>query len=248
MARRKVQRAEEPKPDLMRWLLTYADMITLLMVFFIILYSIATVNPTKFQEMQEAFSSVFNGGNFTIFDTRGAGGAGPLQGLTPGQRVESNKGGKNAGTGGQSFLRNQALSSLQNLVKAGKVKVIPTENGFAISLVADITFGSASAALKSDAMPVLQQIADFVGQIPNSVVIEGHTDTIPPDAVRWPGGNWQLAAERSVAVLQTLEDYGVPTERLSSASYGSTRPVQSNDTEEGRAFNRRVDIVVVEKQ
>ena len=58
-----------------RWLLTYADMITLLMVFFIILYSIATVNPTKFQEMQEAFSSVFNGGNFTIFDTRGAGGA-----------------------------------------------------------------------------------------------------------------------------------------------------------------------------
>jgi chemotaxis protein MotB len=66
--------------------------------------------------------------------------------------------------------------------------------------------------------------------------------------VRWPGGNWQLAAERSVAVLQTLEDYGVPTERLSSASYGSTRPVQSNDTEEGRAFNRRVDIVVVEKQ
>ncbi len=100
MARRKIQRAEEPKPDLMRWLLTYADMITLLMVFFIILYSIATVNPTKFQEMQAAFSSVFNGGNFTIFDTRGAGGAGVLQGLTPGQRVESNKGGKNAGTGG----------------------------------------------------------------------------------------------------------------------------------------------------
>ena len=248
MARRKMQRAEEPKPDLMRWLLTYADMITLLMIFFIILYSIATVNPIKFQEMQAAFSSVFNGGNFTIFDTRGAGGAGVLQGLTPGQRVESNRGGKNAGTGGQSMIRNQALSSLQNLVKAGKVKVIPTENGFAISLVADLTFGSASAALKADAMPVLQQVADFLGQISNSVVIEGHTDNIPPDAVRWPGGNWQLAAERSVAVLQTLEDYGVPTERLSSSSYGSTRPVQSNDTEEGRAFNRRVDIVIVEKQ
>jgi chemotaxis protein MotB len=248
MARRKIKRAEEPKADLMRWLLTYADMITLLMIFFIILYSISAVNPTKFKELQEAFGSVFTGGNFTIFDTRGAGGAGVLQGLTPGQQVQSNRGGKSAGTGGQSLLRNQALSSLQNLVKAGRVKVIPTENGFAISLVADLTFGSASAALKADAMPVLQQVADFVGRIPNSLVIEGHTDNIPPDPVRWPGGNWQLAAERSVAVLQTLEDYGVPTERLSSSSYGSTRPVQSNDTEEGRAFNRRVDIVIVEKQ
>ena len=247
MARRKVRRAEEPKPDLMRWLLTYADMITLLMVFFIILYSLSTVSPAKFQELQEAFSSVFNGGNFTIFDTRGGGGAGLLTGLTPGQKVQSNRGGKNAGTGGQSILRNQALSSLQNLVKAGKVKVIPTENGFAISLVSDLYFASASAALNPDAMPVLQQVSDFLGQISNSVVIEGHTDNIPPDAVRWPGGNWQLAAERSVAVVQTLEDYGVPSERLSASSYGDTRPVQANTTEEGRSFNRRVDIVIVEK-
>ena len=96
-------------------------------------------------------------------------------------------------------------------------------------------------------MPVLQQVSDFLGQIPNSVVIEGHTDNIAADAVRWPGGNWQLAAERSVAVLQTLEDYGVPSERLSASSYGDTRPVQSNNTEEGRALNRRVDIVIVEK-
>jgi chemotaxis protein MotB len=222
-------------------------MITLLMVFFIILYSLSTVSPAKFQELQEAFSSVFNGGNFTIFDTRGGGGAGLLTGLTPGQKVQSNRGGKNAGTGGQSILRNQALSSLQNLVKAGKVKVIPTENGFAISLVSDLYFASASAALNPDAMPVLQQVSDFLGQISNSVVIEGHTDNIPPDAVRWPGGNWQLAAERSVAVVQTLEDYGVPSERLSASSYGDTRPVQANTTEEGRSFNRRVDIVIVEK-
>ena len=66
----------------MRWLLTYADMITLLMVFFIILYSLSAVNPQRVQEMQEAFSSVFNGGNFTIFDTRGGGGAGLLSAPT----------------------------------------------------------------------------------------------------------------------------------------------------------------------
>ena len=231
----------------MRWLLTYADMITLLMIFFIILVSISTVSPAKFQQMEEAFASVFTGGNFTIFDTRAAGGAGPLEGLTPGQRVQSNRGGRNAGTGGQSLLRNQALSSLQNLVKAGKVKVIPTENGFAISLVTDLFFDSASAALKPDAMPALQEVSDFVAQIPNSIVIEGHTDNVAPDPVHWPGGNWQLAAERSVAVLQTLEDYGVPSERLSASSFGETRPVQSNDTPEGRSYNRRVDIVIVQR-
>jgi chemotaxis protein MotB len=248
MARRKPKLAEEPKADLGRWLLTYADMITLLMLFFIILYSLSSVNQAKFTEMQTAFQSVFNGGNFTIFDTRTAGGAGVLQGLSPGQRVQSKQSGRNSGTGGTSAIRDQATSTLQNLIKSGKVTLIPTENGFAISLVSDLYFDTGSATLQPGAMPVLQEVADFLGQIPNSIVVEGHTDNIPPDLRRWPGGNWQLSSDRAVAVLQTLEDYGMPEERLSAASYGSTRPVQSNDTAEGRAFNRRVDIVVVEKQ
>jgi chemotaxis protein MotB len=247
MARKKTK-IEEPKPDLMRWLLTYADMITLLMVFFIILYAISNANPAKYNQLQEAFASVFPAGNFNIFDSQSAGGAGVLQGMTPGQRLQTKQGGKNAGAGGQTMLRSQATSSLQNLVKAGKVKLIPTENGFAISLVSDLYFGTASAALGPDAMPVLQEVSDFLTQVPNSVVVEGHTDNIPPDAKKWPGGNWELASQRALAVLQTLEDYGVPSERLSEASFGDTRPVQANDTAEGRAFNRRVDIVVVESQ
>jgi chemotaxis protein MotB len=244
---RKIQKTEEPKPDLMRWLLTYADMITLLMLFFIILYSLSSLNQAKFTEMSEAFNSVFNGGNFTIFDTRSAGGAGVLQGVSAGQKVQSKQTGRNEGRGGQTALRSQALSTLQTLVKAGKVTVIPTENGFAISLVSDLYFGTASAALGPEAMPVLQEVSEFLGQIPNSIVVEGHTDNIPPNVKQW-SSNWQLSSERSLAVLQTLEDYGVPSERLSSAAFGSTRPVQSNDTAEGRAYNRRVDIVVVEKQ
>ena len=206
MARKPRTVETKKKDNSERWLLTYADMITLLMVFFIILYSMSQVNPARFEEMQVAFASAFNGGPFSVFETRGAGGAGILTGLTPGQQVQSNKGGKNAGTGGQSVLRTKALSSLQNLIKSNKIKVIPTENGFAISIVADTFFGSASAVLNPDAMPVLQQVSDFLGQISNSVVIEGYTDTIPPDAVKWPGGNWQLSAERGIAVLQTLED------------------------------------------
>ena len=100
----------------MRWLLTYADMITLLMVFFIILYSMSQVNPAKFNELSQAFASAFNGGPFSIFESRAVGGAGILSGLTPGQKVQSNRGGKNAGTGGHSLLRTRAVSSLQNFI------------------------------------------------------------------------------------------------------------------------------------
>jgi chemotaxis protein MotB len=246
MARKK-HKIDEPEEKLERWMLTYLDMITLLMIFFIILYAQSSPSVTKFQQMAEAFNSVFNGANFTIFATHG-GGSGVLEGVSPGQKVRSSRGGPSQGTGGTSLLRTQATSSLQNLVKAGKVRVIPTENGFAISLVSDLYFPPASAALSPNAMPVLQEVADFLGRLPNSIVVEGYTDSIKPDSPRWPGGNWQLSAERSVAVLQTLEDYGIPSERLSEAGYGDTRPVQSNDTAEGRAYNRRVDIVVVEKQ
>jgi chemotaxis protein MotB len=107
-------------------------------------------------------------------------------------------------------------------------------------------FASASATLGSSAYPVLQEVSDFLARIPNSVVVEGHTDSIPPDQKLW-ASNWQLSSERAVTVLQTLEDYGIPTERLSESAFGSTRPIQSNDTAEGRSYNRRVDIIIVEQ-
>lgn len=244
---RKIKRVEEHKEDLMRWLLTYADMITLLMLFFIILYSMSSVSQKQFEALSQALSNVFNGGELTIFDTRQSGGAGVLEGVTAGQPVQSKASGRNTGTGGQSSLRNQAVSSLQNLIKSGRVKVIPTERGFAISLVSDYQFASGSADLNPDAMPVLQEVSDFLMKIPNSIVVEGHSDNLPVDPSKW-SSNWQLSAARAVAVVQTLQDYGIAPDRMSGAAYGDTRPVQSNDTPEGRAFNRRVDIVIVETQ
>jgi len=231
----------------MRWLLTYADMITLLMLFFIILYAMSSIDTAKYTQLAQALASVFNGGEFTIFDQNTTGGVGVLPGVTSGQKVESRGAGRKQGTGGQSTLQTQALSSLQNLVKSGRVRVIPTDRGFAISLMADLYFGSASAELGADAMPVLQEVSDFLAKIPNSVIVEGHTDNVPPDPKKW-ASNWQLSGERALSVLQSLEDYGVPSERLSESAYGDTRPIQSNDTPEGRSYNRRVDIVVVEQQ
>lgn len=222
-------------------------MITLLMLFFIILYAMSNIDTAKYEQLAQALASVFNGGEFTIFDQNTTGGAGVLSGVTSGQKVESRGAGKRAGTGGQSTLRTQALSSLQNLVKSGKVRVIPTDRGFAVSLTSDLYFASGSADLGADAMPVLQEVSDFLARIPNSVVVEGHTDNVPPDGKKW-ASNWQLSGERALSVLQALEDYGVASERLSASAFGDIRPVQSNDTPEGRSYNRRVDIVIVEQQ
>jgi chemotaxis protein MotB len=244
-ARESPKKAEKDRSE--RWLLTYADMITLLLLFFIILYSMSSVNPAKYQELAQAFASVFNGGPLQLFPNSSAGGAGVLNGVNPGQKVTSPRGGANQGTGGASTLRQQAVSSLQNLVKAGRVKIVPTENGFAISLVSDQFFAPASAVLSPDAMPALQEVSGFLGQISNSISIEGYTDNLPVDTRRWTS-NWQLASERALAVLYSLEDYGTPIERMSETSFGETRPVVPNDTPEGRAQNRRVDIVIVEKQ
>ncbi len=246
MARRK-RRVEWPHEDLMRWLLTYADLITLLMLFFIILYSMSSVNTEKFREVSEALQSIFSGGNFTIFSEQTTSGQGLMEGMRAGEQVKSGRGGKQQGTGGKSTLSLRATSSLQNLIKSGRVKLIPTENGLAISLISDYQFASGSATLSADALPVLQQVSDFLTRLDNAIVVEGYTDSTPVDSKDWES-NWQLSAARALTVLNTLEAYGVPTERLSVSAFGSTRPVRSNDTREGRAYNRRVDIVIVEKQ
>ncbi len=247
MARRR-KRQEWHHENLDRWLLTYADMITLLMLFFIIMYAMSNVDTEKYKQLSEALQSVFTGGNLTVFDQSSSPGSpGLLTGVTPGQPIEAKKPGNTQGTGGTSMLRSQATSTLQNLIKSGRVKIIPTEMGLAISLVSDFNFGAASAELAPDAFSVIQQVAAFLTQIPNNIVVEGHTDSAPVDTTKW-SSNWQLSAERALTVLQALAAYGMPENRLSMAAFGDTRPIRSNDTPEGRAYNRRVDIVLVEKQ
>jgi chemotaxis protein MotB len=246
MARKK-KRQEWHHENAERWLLTYADMITLLMLFFIVLYSMSSPNVEKVKEIAEAFESIFSGGNFTIFADQSSIGQGVLSGVKPGEQVKATRGGKSQGVGGKSALSLRATSALQNLIKSGRVKIIPTENGLAISLISDFQFGTGSADLTPEALPVLQQVADFLTQLENTVVVEGYTDNTPVDGTKWES-NWQLSSARALSVLTALEAYGMPEGRMSAAAYGSTRAVRSNDTPEGRAYNRRVDIVIIQKE
>jgi len=238
---------EEPKQDPMRWLLTYSDMITLLMLFFIILYSLSSPNAAQFQVVADNIQSAFEGGNLTIFvdNSKAMGGVGLLDGTRSGVQAARGKGGKSIGSGGKSFLMTQAGTTLQSLVKLGKLKVITTERGVVVSLFSDVLFQPGSAVLAQDDMTVLQQVAGLLTDLPNPVVVEGYTDSLPVTGSRW-SSNWQLSADRAVSVLETLEALGVPSNRLSAAGYGGTQPRVSEDTPEGRAYNRRVDILIVE--
>ena len=231
---------EEPKEDLMRWLLTYADMITLLLLFFIILYTISSMNISKYKEVSAAFASVFSGGNFGLLFDRSNVGTSDLSNITPQQPAQTTT------QANRSLLFTKAVSQLKLLIKQNKVRVVANEQGVVITLLSDLSFGSGSAQVRDDYIPVLQQIANFIRDLPNRVRIEGHTDNTPTDETKW-ASNWDLAAARAINILTVMEAYGVPADRMSAVSYGSTRPLMSNDTPEGRAYNRRVDVVIVQR-
>ncbi len=239
MARKKAKPYEEKKSDAaggMRWLLTYADMITLLMVFFIILYSMSSVNPTKFEELRRPLPAPSTAAPSASSRRAASAARASSRASLPGSRCRATGEAGTQAPAGSRCCAPRRSRRCRTSSSPGWSRSSPRRTDSPSPWSPTFISASASAALNPDAMPVLQQVADFLGQIPNSVVVEGHTDNISPDAVKWPGGNWQLSAERGVAVLQTLEDYGIPSERLSSSAYGSTRPVQSNDTAEGRSL------------
>ncbi len=123
--------------------------------------------------------------------------------------------------------------------------MIEDERGFVIQIGADAFFAPGSATFAGDAMPVLERISEFLKPLPNMVRIEGHTDNTPVPPGSAFATNWELSSQRAINVLKALADYGVDDGHLSAAAYADTRPLVSNDTPEGRAYNRRVDVTVL---
>lgn len=214
-------------------------MITLLLLFFILLYTISSLNVGKFKLISAAISSVFSGANFGLLLDRSDVGASVASYPVPRQPAQTSS------IQNQQLLYTRAVSELNQLIKQHLVRVVNNQSGVTISLPADTGFAPDSAKIESSYYPVLEQVAAFLGGIPNTIRIEGDTDNTPVGGGRYTS-NWELGSARAVNVLLTLRDYGVPQRQMSSISYGSTRPLVSNSTPEGRAYNRRVDIVIVE--
>jgi chemotaxis protein MotB len=240
--------AEAAHENQERWLLTYADLITLLMVFFVVMYSMSRADVSKFAKLQAALQRAFHvevlKGD-TPTSIGGEHGASPVRLTleeTPANPAFVALDNRLIST--VDDLR-QALSQLPGSESSAQVQIGPARDGVVISLSGNVLFDSGKAELKPRGMEMLNAVAGRLRLLPNEVRIEGHTDDIPISTRAYPT-NWELSAARATTVARYLsEPGGITAPRLVAAGYGQHRPVESNGTREGRARNRRVDIVVI---
>ncbi|MCS6950081.1 MAG: OmpA family protein [bacterium] len=209
-----------------RWLITYADMITLLVALFVMLYAMSAVNQEKFGALAQSMRREF-------------------------QTLPEHQGGKVIGSGHLVEPLEQQVSQLERFLQETglhtQVRVRQEERGIVISLLSDGTlFDLGSAELKPSARQVLDRVAQVLRQVPNPVLIEGHTDNLPIRTAQYPS-NWELSAARAARVLRYLvQRGGISPHRLTAVGYADTRPLVPNDTPANRAQNRRVDIAILQ--
>lgn len=215
-----------------RWLLTYADLITLLMAFFVILYALAVSDYKRISELQNAMRNAFH-------ITSGAGEA-PINGSP------------NVLVGGDSPM-DFALAEMQKQIEKqtrqdgdeGAVSTKMTERGLVVSLASSAFFDAGEAYLRPEAVRIMRKVAVTLKASRRNILIEGHTDNVPIRTRRYPS-NWELSTARATAVVRyMIEAQGLPANTLSAAGYGEHKPIAANDSPENRARNRRVDIVIL---
>ena len=237
------KKAKQPEKPSTAWLGTYGDMITLMLCFFVMLYNPSEVDVTQMatitQSLQMQETDTTSGGLSLS--------AGQLSDLGNNiNSLPSLEKGKSLG-----MAKKKAVSLFAPDVKSSKITITSDERGLIITLLSDNFFEEGSADLNiNDTRETLLRLADFFRSDElkgRRFRIEGHTDNTPvAENSKFPS-NWELSATRAVNVLHYLADYGVRENDFSVAGYSDTRPKFSNDTAEGRAYNRRVDIIILDE-
>ena len=222
-----------------RWLITYADMITLLMVFFIVMYSMANTDLKKFAQVAESMQIAFNVSGV------GAGKGGILDGkdeMETGPSIMDKLPARQ-----HDFVSVSAdLSAFASEAGLeGEISVNMTMEGIIISLSDALAFAPGSAELRPEAMETLHKVAAVLQTTENSVRIEGHTDNVSTNSPMYPT-NWELSATRAVSIVRyMIEHEGIHPSRLSAAGYAEFKPVAGNESRANRALNRRADVVII---
>jgi len=236
MAVKKKKRQDAGAPA---WMVSWSDMTTLLLVFFLSMLSFAEIEGKDFYLVLSSFQ-----GALGIF----SGGSSLSKGRLEEMGININS--LPSSTQGRSLSTSvkDALSMFKPEISSKKVRISEDERGLVITLSGDIFFDPGSAVLKTEVRDVIDKVGRVINSVPNLVRIEGHTSSTPIGLSKTKGyaTNWELAAARSVNVLRYLEEENkVDSKRLSAVSFGEHRPLGINDTPEGRAFNQRVDVVIL---
>jgi chemotaxis protein MotB len=235
------KRYQEDTENHERWLISYADFITLLFAFFVVMYAISVVNIGKYTMLSEALGDAFGGhGAANKSNTMVEMEALPLAAIIAHTRAEAAKRDRER----LDLLARKLNSSLAPLVNGGKVRVTQTERGVTVEINASVLFGEGAADLGGNARDTLAAVADLLKDDPHAIEVEGHTDNMPIGNPAFPS-NWELSAVRASTVVRLFATSGVAESRLAAVGRGANRPVASNDDPAGRARNRRVAITIL---
>jgi chemotaxis protein MotB len=236
-----------------RWLVSYADFITLLFAFFVVMFASSQTDKSKAKQISEAVEKALKEGHSVSIP--------PAVAKVLGGTVDD-KGQGNAqmhGPGGAqkaakeeqqevmelTFSLKTLSSQLEEEIKQGKVEVSMTPRGIVVSLKQAAFFSSGTDAVDMTTMPTLEKVAGALKAVSNPVRIEGHTDSVPIHTSKFRS-NWELSAARAIAIMEVMSDrFEIDSQRLAIAGYADTVPVAQNDSLEGRARNRRVDLVIL---
>ena len=264
MARKK--KPEEPEND-ERWMVSYADFVTLLFAFFVVMFASSQADKGKAAQVSNSVRQALEEGGFTTLvasvlgGTAGDTGQGNAQMKGPGgAEVVTHEGerqglseGLSEGLGeGQGGTLVELKPAMEHLMKelseeiaAGKMQVSMEARGLVVSFREAAFFPSGEAVISEENITSIEKVANVIRELPNPVRMEGHTDSVPIHNSKY-ASNWELSAARSIAMLELFANrFDIPRKKMSIAAYADNAPVAPNDTAEGRARNRRVDIILL---
>ncbi len=220
------KKPDEPAPGAPLWNVTYGDMVTLVLCFFVALFAFSSIDSKKYQEMQLSLRAAFGGeggvltGSPSVFNAQ----------IVP-SPVEQ--------------MYQELKKAVEDTKWKGKAEVTITERGITISFKEKLFFNIGSASITSEAYPVLESVGRILKARRYPLRVEGHTCDLPIRSAQFPS-NWELSALRAINVAKFLINrVEFEPERISVAGYGQYHPLVPNDSEENRARNRRVDIVII---
>jgi chemotaxis protein MotB len=236
-----------------RWLVSYADFMTLLFAFFVVMFATSQTDKARAQQVSDSVKEALDKGGV-------AAAVHEILGGTVDEKGKGNAQMKGAGGSEPQNLKPQAaiaelLPSMQYLSKSlegeihqGKIEMHLEPRGLVVSLRQATFFPSGADTVEPNTFPSVGKIAQIIHDLPNSVRLEGHTDAIPIHTARFRS-NWELSAARAIAMMELFSGrFEIPPQRMAIAGYADTAPLDSNDTPEGRAHNRRVDIVILNQR
>ncbi len=244
------KKREEEHENVERWLVSYADFITLLFAFFVVMYSISSINEGKYRVMSDSLVDAFR--EVPTSDKpipMGAKNAEILHGSgkpigAAAQRPQGNTPERQQAAERMKTVAKNVLDAMQPLSQDGKVRVTQSPRGVTVEISASLLFSSGDAVLQPLSKDALAAVAKVLSGVDNPIQVEGHSDNIPINSPAYPS-NWELSSARAGSVVRLFAELGVPTTRMVAIGYADNQPLDTNASTEGRARNRRVNVLIL---